>query len=126
MKGLEVRARWQLREVDVGEWTGLTWAEIEQRFPGGIARHHERGHGWEQGESYEAMAERVLAELGRIAEEHPGGTVLVVAHGGTMRAIAAHADGVDVATHRRRNSTPVRNCELRILAIENGRLRRLN
>ena len=34
-----------LREIDVGEWQGLTWPEIEQRFPEGARLWHEQGHG---------------------------------------------------------------------------------
>src|SRR5579871_6119870 len=36
--GLTVRVDAELREVDVGEWSGLTSAEIEARFPEGAAR----------------------------------------------------------------------------------------
>jgi probable phosphoglycerate mutase len=123
---LPVRTDSGLREVDVGEWSGLTWAEIEERFPGAAERHHDRGHGWEQGESHEEMAERTLAALRRIAAAHDGQCVLVVVHGGTMRALAAHIDGLAVAEHRRRNSNAVRNCEVRAVAFENGSLRRLD
>src|SRR5262249_37525957 len=74
---------------DVGEWSGLTWAEIGERFPEGAARHGTRGHGWEHGESYEQMAERVVVALLQIAERHEGDRVIIVVHGGTMRAGAA-------------------------------------
>jgi broad specificity phosphatase PhoE len=113
-----------LREVDVGEWSGLTWPEIQARFPEGVQRHSERGHGWEQGESHEEMAERVLAALRRIAARHGGERVLVVVHGGTMRALAAHIDGIPIVEHRRRGSAPVRNCELHAVVMKNGSIRR--
>ena len=35
----------ELREIDVGEWQGLTWPEIEQRYPDGVRNWHEHGHG---------------------------------------------------------------------------------
>ena len=39
-----------LREVDVGEWSGLTTAEIEARYPGrATARRRAGGTGWERG-----------------------------------------------------------------------------
>ena len=34
--GLSVQLDPRLREVDVGEWSGLTTAEIEGRFPEGL------------------------------------------------------------------------------------------
>jgi broad specificity phosphatase PhoE len=121
--GLPIETDPGLREVDVGEWSGLTWPEIRARFPDGVERHDARGYGWELGESYEQMAERAIASLRRIADRHGGGRVLVVVHGGTMRALAAHIDGVPVAEHRRR-ANPVRNCELYTVVLENGALRR--
>jgi len=119
---LPVRVDAALREVDVGEWSGLTWAEIGERFREGAARHSTRGHGWEHGESYEQMAERVVAALLQIAEHHEGERVLVVVHGGTMRAVAARLDDVLVAEHRRR-AAPVRNGEVRLVEYEDGALR---
>ncbi|MGH2760212.1 MAG: histidine phosphatase family protein, partial [Actinomycetota bacterium] len=38
-----VERRAELREIDVGRWSGLTRAEIEERWPDGIAR-------WNRGE----------------------------------------------------------------------------
>ncbi len=113
-----------LREVDVGEWSGLTWPEIRARFPDGVDRHDARGYGWELGESYEQMADRALASLRRIAGRHDGERVLVVVHGGTMRALAAYIEGVPIVEHRRRHSSPVSNCELHAVVVHNGTLRR--
>ena len=124
--GLPVHRDPGLREVDVGEWSGLTWQEIEARFPQGVELHHARGYGWEQGESHEEMADRVLAALHRIAAERDGEEVLVIVHGGGMRAVAAHIDGLDLVAHRRQHSDPAENCEVRALAVEDGTLRRLD
>jgi phosphoserine phosphatase len=122
--GLQVTALATLREVDVGDWSGLTWSEIEARFPDRVSRHLTAGHGWQGGESYEAMGERVLAALRSIAENHPAEQVLVVGHGGGLRALAAHADGMTVASHRGQHS-PARNCQVYRFAIQNGAVRRL-
>jgi broad specificity phosphatase PhoE len=115
----------QLREIDVGEWQGLTRPEIEERFPEGFTNWAARGHGWEQGETYEALAERVLAAIDRIVQSYPKGRVVVVGHGGTIRAIRAHVDESTVAEHRRL-LPPVSNCEVFRIGAENGTLRRLD
>ena len=65
--GLPVRLDPRLREVDVGEWSGLTTSQVEQLFPAGLERRRAGGTGWERGEAYEAMATRVVAALHEIA-----------------------------------------------------------
>jgi probable phosphoglycerate mutase len=85
--GLPVRLDARLREVDVGEWSGLTTAEVEARFPGGLAQRRNGRTGWREGETYEAMGERVLEALHEIAAVHDDGRVVVVTHGGPIRAV---------------------------------------
>jgi len=111
-----------LREVDVGSWSGLTRDEIELRFPAGYRRWRAReGHGWDDGESYEAMAERVVAALRRIAAEQADADILVVTHGGPIRAAAAHAHGISHAEQRRVLAV-VDNCGLLRILVENDTL----
>jgi broad specificity phosphatase PhoE len=100
-RGLTVQTTPDLREVDVGAWSGLTRAEAEAQFPDAYERWLEGGEGWDDGETYEQLATRVLGAIRAIGETHDGGRVLVVAHGGTIRAIHAAALGVDVHTYRR-------------------------
>ena len=90
--GLAVVEDQGLREIDVGSWSGLTRAEVEQRFPEGYARWlgGELGH---DGETREELTERVVGAVERIAAGHPSETILVVTHGGAIRAIRRHADG---------------------------------
>jgi broad specificity phosphatase PhoE len=112
----------ELREIDVGEWQGLTWPDIEARFPDGALAWREQGHGWESGETYEQLAERVVPALRQIALEHPDGRALVVGHGGTIRATRAFIAGSSVADSRRRDRA-VGNCEIFRILVEDGRFR---
>jgi broad specificity phosphatase PhoE len=123
--GLEAVALPELREVDTGSWSGLSRADVEVRFPEGFARWRSGGSGWEDGESYEEMAERVIGALRKIAEHHPDGRVLVISHGGPIRAIHAAAEGLAIKDYRRLK--PVEpNARLSAVAVENGRLTRLD
>lgn len=123
--GLEPVALPELREVDTGSWSGLSRADVEARFPNEFARWRSGGSGWEDGESYEEMAERVIGALRRIAEDHPDGRVLVISHGGPIRAIHAASEGLAIKDYRRLK--PVEpNARLSAVAVENGRLTRLD
>jgi probable phosphoglycerate mutase len=123
-RGLEVRVVPDLREVDVGSWSGLTRDEARERFPDAYARWLDGGPGWRDGESYEAMSERILGAVGRIVGEHPDGRVLVVSHGGPIRAVHATALGMDVHAYRRLR--PVEpNARLSAVCADDGRLTRL-
>jgi broad specificity phosphatase PhoE len=123
--GLEAVALPELREVDTGSWSGLSRADVETRFPEGFARWRSGGSGWENGESYEEMAERVIGALRKIAEDHPDDRVLVISHGGPIRAIHAAAEGLAIKDYRRLK--PVEpNARLSAVAVENGRLTRLD
>ncbi len=92
--GIEVTIDPDLREIDQGEWTGLTVDEIKVRWPDlwGPARHYNARPG---GESPAQVRKRALAAVARIVEKHPEGTVIIVSHGGTIRWLSAEALGFD-------------------------------
>jgi broad specificity phosphatase PhoE len=118
---IEVRTTPDLREVDVGSWSGLTRAEVEARFPDAYARWLEGGEGWDDGETYEQLGTRVVRAIRQIAADHDGSRVLVVAHGGTIRAVHAAALGVDVHTYRRIQRVEP-NATLSAVCVEDGRI----
>lgn len=72
-----------LHERDIGAWTGLTRDEIEASWPGSLDNGH-RPEGWETDAD---AAARGMAALCRLARTHPGQRLLVVTHGGLIRAI---------------------------------------
>ena len=123
--GLEPVALPELREVDTGSWSGLSRVDVEARFPEGFARWRSGGSGWEDGETYQQMAERVIGARRTIAEDHADGRVLIISHGGPIRAIHAAAEGVAIDDYRRLK--PVEpNARLSAVAVENGRVTRLD
>jgi probable phosphoglycerate mutase len=78
-----------LRERDAGEFSGLTRAEIDERYPGYLANGN-RPPGWEPDD---ALVERASAVLERIASEVGDGEVLVVTHGGVVMALEDRLGG---------------------------------
>lgn len=79
-----------LREVDVGEWSGLTRPEIEARWPRLLAAWSEgRLEATPGGETLTALRARVTAAVSRMLESggaDGGATILVISH---RRAISA-------------------------------------
>ncbi len=123
--GLEPVSVDALREVDVGSWQGLTRAEIEERFPEQFARWLDYEQGWEDGESYDEMGQRVLAALLELAARHEGERILAVSHGGPVRAAYAVADGIEHSEARRRGPV-VANAFVAEFSVEDGVLRRVD
>ncbi|HEU6444271.1 MAG TPA: histidine phosphatase family protein [Gaiellaceae bacterium] len=122
--GLPVRELEALREVDVGAWSGLTRAEAERLFPDAYRRWVAGDEGWDDGETYDQLADRVVGAVKAIAAAHPGQRILVVAHGGPIRAIHAAALGVDVHTYRRVHRVEP-NATLSAVCVEEGVLTEL-
>ena len=73
----------RLRETHVGPWEGLTQQEVERDWPGFLAARR-RPDGFE---SYDDAASRMHAALSDIAHDNPGGEVLIISHGGVIRAL---------------------------------------
>ena len=107
-KGMSITADPSLREMDVGSWSGLTMEEIQERFP--EAAYHD-------GEAREAFHARAVEALDRIAKAHPGQRVLVVTHGGVVRALERHLYGEPRGLFG--------NCEFAEFGYENGAFARL-
>ena len=123
--GLEPLTDPSLKEVDVGSWSGLTRTDIERRFPDGFARWLAHGHGWDDGETYAELGERVVAGLLTIGARHADASVLAVTHGGPIRSALAAAESVSFGTARR--SIPVvHNCAVVRLAARGGKLERVD
>ena len=78
-----------LREVDFGDWTGLGWEQVREKF--NVSPFH-----WleqleqdaipnaECGKNFRARVEPCVEEIVRA---HPGQSVAIACHGGTIRMI---------------------------------------
>ncbi|WP_436794883.1 histidine phosphatase family protein [Actinospongicola halichondriae] len=82
-------------ELHPGDADGLTWAEIEERWPTRF------GTGWDpnwhqiaNAESWGGMRDRVSGSLARIAAAHAGETVVVACHGGVIAHAMQHHLGI--------------------------------
>jgi len=82
-----------LRELNVGEWEGLSLADIQAQRPGELEARIADVVNFRipKGETLLELSDRVMPALLEIVERHRGEEVLVVAHGGVNRVILLHA-----------------------------------
>jgi len=85
---VRIDPRW--RELDFGAWDGLAAAEIDPAALGAFWADPE-AFAPPEGERWSTLVARVGAAL----DDLPAGDVLVVTHGGAMRAALAHLFGFD-------------------------------
>jgi broad specificity phosphatase PhoE len=96
-----------LREIDCGEWQGLTGAEIEARFPGGLQTWHEEVDTFclPGGESVRDLERRMVTFYQDTVAPHRGDAVLLISHGLALSVlIAALLDWDLVAAWRERRA----------------------
>ncbi len=97
-KGLDMQVISALREIDFGDWEGLTYEEITARWPGAIEHmySHPDTLKIQNGESFADVQERSYAALRKILAERDGQTIAVISHGGTIRCLLCALLGLDL------------------------------
>jgi alpha-ribazole phosphatase len=95
--GPEAVAIDDLAQQHFGEWQGLAYEELHQFRGGDLHRFwhsaaHEAAPG---GESFLDVIDRVSRAVHQLVEMYSGRDVIVVAHGGTIRAVLALALGLE-------------------------------
>ena len=98
------------RERDLGVYQGLTYADVEERFPRfglGESAHEAALAVPESGESLRDVADRVTDRFLEIVDAHSGETLLVVTHGGPLHLLLGYAKGMSLqdalGTHHQSN-----------------------
>jgi broad specificity phosphatase PhoE len=81
------------REMDMGDWDGKDWREIDRRYPGRKKFHFSNLNEFHfpNGEYWNPFRNRVLRGLREIIRENPGKTIVLVAHAGVNRIVLAQA-----------------------------------
>jgi probable phosphoglycerate mutase len=97
-----LRAENGLRERNFGGFEGKTYAELEAEFPQDSLRWRHRDPDWAppEGESLTNMRERITTTASRLAEQHLGGQIVLVAHGGVLDQLYRLATGQGVQASR--------------------------
>jgi broad specificity phosphatase PhoE len=129
-----------LREIDFGDWTGLGWQAVQNKFTFAAHQWLEQieNHGSPNGENGKDFRARVEPCLREIVKKHSGKTIAIFCHGGVIRMIISilldlplpktnafeieYASLTQVALHPHMNEIELLNfTPWRDLALANGR-----
>jgi probable phosphoglycerate mutase len=116
--GVPLQIDERLRELNFGAGEGLTSAEMKRRFPDALEafRADPVANHLPDGEDPVNAADRFTACLHDLAQQHPDGRVLVVAHTTVIRLALCRLIGVSLSEYRRLFPF-VRNCGLTELRL---------
>ncbi|ROR90360.1 broad specificity phosphatase PhoE [Nocardioides aurantiacus] len=94
---LEIEVEHGIAEMEFGSWDGLSFAEVQERFPDDLSAWlgdlDAAPHG---GESMRTVQQRVLEGRDRILEKYAGRTVVAVSHVTPIKVIVAEAMGASL------------------------------
>jgi probable phosphoglycerate mutase len=95
-KQMQVRVDPGLRERGFGEFEGLSFKQIEQRWPEQAAawRQRDPDFGARGGEVLRDFRDRVVAVVTRLAQTHRGQSIALVTHGGVLDLLYREATRV--------------------------------
>ncbi|HKP51488.1 MAG TPA: histidine phosphatase family protein [Chloroflexia bacterium] len=81
----------ELRELNCGEWQGLTVEKVEEKYPGELQRWREDicGYTLPGGESIPDVQRRINGYLDDTIKAHRGEAIIVVSHGAALSAYIA-------------------------------------
>ena len=91
-----------LRERCFGSFEGKTYAELEAQWPEEALRWRKREPDWAPpgGESLLALRQRISSTVTVMAQQHLGGQIVLVAHGGVMDVLYRLATGQELQAPR--------------------------
>ncbi|MGE5593856.1 MAG: histidine phosphatase family protein [Betaproteobacteria bacterium] len=101
--GLEVVQLRELREIDVGDWEGMSLDELQRARRADVEKWLEDtvNNPIPGGESYANLRDRVVPKVMELVRAHPDASICVVSHAGPVKMILCNALGITI-DHRHR------------------------
>jgi alpha-ribazole phosphatase len=98
--GIEPVLKRELRELNIGIWERMTWAEIIEKYPEEWQARLDDlvNYRVPEGENLLDLAGRALPAVREIVERHRGEEVLIVGHGGMNRIVLLDAIGAPLSS----------------------------
>lgn len=94
--GLEIIAEPGVQEIDYGDWVGMTFKEVEEKYNKEYNDYRFRSSKMRVpgGEAVVDVQKRAVAAIERIRKRHEGQRVLVISHADVTKAILVHYLGI--------------------------------
>lgn len=88
----------ELRSRKVGIWSGLTFSQIEEKYPEELKKYHnDRKNYWVKGgETTQTLNERVSIAINKIVEENIGKRIIIITHPEIIQTAVALALSVPI------------------------------
>ena len=118
--GMEITAEPRFREMSFGEWEGLDYSGLGKKWQGkmnGFFRDP-MSVAIPGGESFDDFCNRVCSAFYEVVARHEGQDVLIVSHGGSIRAIIADILKFPAASFW---SVRLENTAVSIIQVADGR-----
>lgn len=92
LKSIEIIEKESLKEISFGDFEGLTFDEIKDKYPKEFQDMIKKGYEYKypDGESLIDSYNRVCTELDNIISNNDNQTILICSHGGTIRNIITY------------------------------------
>jgi broad specificity phosphatase PhoE len=120
--GLSIQQIEPLIEVDVGQWEGRAWDEIERTWPEAYRAFADDAavNPYLGGENLGSVQARVVPVIEQLAADNQGRSIIVVAHNVVNRCYLAHVLGIPLAQYR---AIPQDNCGVNLLRYRDGHMK---
>jgi broad specificity phosphatase PhoE len=116
---MDIRTSSQLREINRGEWTGIRYEDCEALDPKGFQSSRiDPYYRCPGGESFADLHSRTVREIERIVSLHADMNIVIVSHGGPIRAFFRHAVGLPPHDMKPAEAA---NTSISRFALDNGR-----
>ena len=119
LKSIDIIEEESLKEISFGDFEGLTFKEIEDKYPEEFQDMITKGYEYKypNGESLIDSYNRVCTELDNIISNNDGQTILICSHGGTIRNIITYLISNSYKYHW---NFKIDNGSVTILEIQDG------
>ena len=119
LKSIDIIEKESLKEISFGDFEGLTFKEIEDKYPEEFQDMITKGYEYKypNGESLIDSYNRVCIELDNIISNNDDRTILICSHGGTIRNIITYLISNSYKYHW---NFKIDNGSVTILEIQDG------